>query len=188
MITMRRFLDRLYSFSLYAAAACLVLIAVLVGAQVIGRIFDLLLKLFGYYPYGFLVASLAEIGGYLLAAASFLALAATLKRGAHIRVTMLLGAVSGRARHWLELWVLGVGVLFVAYISYGLITLAYDSYRFKEVSYGLIPIPLAIPQAVMAFGAVTLLIALLDEFLLTWRSGRPSFRSGEDTVLGVREG
>jgi TRAP-type C4-dicarboxylate transport system permease small subunit len=185
---MRAALDRFYTVSLYLAAACLAFIALLVGAQVIGRIFDTLLKLFGYYPYGFLVASLAEIGGYLLAAASFLALAPTLKRGAHIRVTMLLGIASERIRRWLELWVLAVGIVFVGYMSYALISLAYDSYRFKEVSYGLIPIPLWMPQTVMAFGAVMLLIALVDEFAVTWRSGRPSFRAGEDVVLGTREG
>jgi len=185
---MRSLLDRFYSITLYLAAACLVLIAVLVGAQVAGRIVDGLLKLFGYPPYGFLVASLAEIAGYLLAAASFLALAATLKQGAHIRVTVLLGNVSGRARRWLELWVIGAGALFVAYIVWSLLSLVYDSYRFNEVSYGLIPVPLAIPQAVMAAGAIALLIALLDEFQLTWRTGRPSFRAGEDSVLGNREG
>ncbi len=42
--------------------------------------------------YGWQILSLAEIAGYLLAAASFLALAPTLKAGAHIRVTMLLSA------------------------------------------------------------------------------------------------
>lgn len=185
---MRKLLDRFYALTLYLAAGCLVLIAVLVGAQVLGRIADGLLKLFGYPPYGFLVASLAEIAGYLLAAASFLALAATLKRGAHIRVTVLLGNVPAQARRWLELWVLAVGVAFVAYISLSLWSLVYDSYRFKEVSYGLIPVPLAIPQAVMAVGAAALLIALIDELVLTWRTGRPSFRAGEDTVLGTREG
>jgi TRAP-type C4-dicarboxylate transport system permease small subunit len=186
--SMRAFLDRLYALTLYLAAACLVLIAVLIGAQVLGRIYDALLKLVGYPPYGFLVASLAEIAGYLLAAASFLALAATLKRGAHIRVTILLGAVPERARHWLELWTLAAGTAFVAYVSFNLLHLVYDSYRFGEVSYGLIAVPLAIPQAVMAAGAIVLLIALMDEFVLTWRAGRPSFRTGEDAVLGNREG
>ncbi|HEX5779422.1 MAG TPA: TRAP transporter small permease, partial [Xanthobacteraceae bacterium] len=77
---MRRLLDHLYELSLYAAATCLVLIATLVGAQVIGRAYDVLLILFGSRPYGFLVPSLAEFAGFLLGAASFLALAGTLKR------------------------------------------------------------------------------------------------------------
>jgi TRAP-type C4-dicarboxylate transport system permease small subunit len=158
-----------------------------VGAQVIGRIVDALLKAFGFPPYGFLVASLAEIAGYLLAAASFLALAATLKRGAHIRVTMLLGNITQGARFAFDVWALAAAVVFVAFISVNLAWLAYDSFRFNEVSYGLLPVPLAIPQAVMALGAATLLIALLDELQLTWRNGRPSFRGGEELVAPAQE-
>jgi TRAP-type C4-dicarboxylate transport system permease small subunit len=185
---MRLLLERLYALTLWLAAACVVAIAALVGLQVGGRIFDLLLKLAGQPPYGFLVQSLAEIAGYLLAAATFLALAGTLKRGAHIRVTMLLGALPARARARFELWALAAGVALVGFMTWSVIRLAYDSLRFKEVSYGLIPVPLAIPQIVMAIGLAALLIALLDELLLTWRSGRPSFRAGEDALTGVKEG
>jgi hypothetical protein len=55
------------------------------------------------------------------------------------------------------------------------------------VSYGILPVPLAIPQAVMTFGAFALLVALVDELALTWRHGRPSFRSGEDVTIGTKE-
>ena len=185
---MRSLLDRFYTFALYLAAACLVLIAVLVGAQVIGRTFDELLKLFGYPPYGFLVVSLAEIAGYLLAAGSFLALAATLKSGAHIRVTILLGSVPEGVRFWLEIWALAAGAVFIGFICFNHLQLTFDSIRFNEVSYGIIPVPLAIPQAVMAFGAIVLLVALLDELAVTVRTGRPSFRAGEDVVTGAKEG
>jgi TRAP-type C4-dicarboxylate transport system permease small subunit len=144
--------------------------------------------LLGGRPYGFLVPSLAELSGYLLAAASFLALAGTLKRGAHIRVTVLLANVSERTRFWLELWALAAGAAFVAYAFWHLAVLSQDSYRFKEVSYGIIPMPLWIPQAVMAIGALMLLVALVDEFLVTLRRGRPSFRTGEDIATGSKEG
>lgn len=185
---MRAVLDRFYDFALYVAAGCLVLIAALVGAQVIGRTYDVLLMLFGHRPYGFLVPSLAEFAGYLLAAGSFLALAATLKRGAHIRVTILLGSVPERVRYLLELWALLAAAAFVAFASWHLVALALDSYRFKEVSYGIIPLPLWIPQAAMAVGAIALLIALADELIMTLRRGRPSFRQSEDVVSGAKEG
>jgi TRAP-type C4-dicarboxylate transport system permease small subunit len=135
-----------------------------------------------------MVASLAEIAGYLLAAATFLALAGTLKRGAHIRVTLLLGALPGRARYGLELWALAAGAALVAFMTWSVVRLAYDSIRFNEISYGLIPVPLAIPQMVMAVGLAALLVALIDELLLTWRDGRPSFRTGEDALTGMKEG
>ncbi|HEY8267726.1 MAG TPA: TRAP transporter small permease subunit [Xanthobacteraceae bacterium] len=182
---MRSLLDRFYALTLWLAAACLVTIALLVGVQVIGRIADLLLKLTGRPPYGFMIASLAEMAGYLLAATTFLALAATLKRGAHIRVTMLLGVLPPRARFLFELWVLTAGSAFVAFMTWSVARLVWDSIRFNEVSYGLLPIPLAIPQAAMAVGLLALLVALLDELAITWRAGRPSFRSEEESVTGI---
>jgi TRAP-type C4-dicarboxylate transport system permease small subunit len=185
---LRKALDHLYELSLYAAASCLVLIATLVGAQVLGRLYDLLLVLFGSRPYGFLVPSLAEFAGFLLGAASFLALAGTLKRGAHIRVTMLLASVPDSARRWFELWALAAAAVFAAFVTWHVAALSFDSFRFKEVSYGIIPLPLWIPQAVMALGALLLLIALADELVITWRTGRPSFRRGEDVVTGAKEG
>ena len=65
--------------------------------------------------------------------------------------------------------------------------LVYDSIRFKEVSYGLLPIPLAIPQAAMTAGLVVLLIALLDELIIVWKSGLPSFQSAEDAIVAGKE-
>jgi TRAP-type C4-dicarboxylate transport system permease small subunit len=184
---MRHFLDRFYALTLRLSAGCLLAIALLVGLQVIGRVADLLLKLAGQPPYGFMVASLAEMAGYLLAAATFLALAATLKRGAHIRVTMVLGALSARTRFVIELWALAASSGFALFAAASVARLAYDSIRFNEVSYGLIPIPLAIPQIAMAIGLLALLIALLDEIMEVWRTGRPSFRKAEDAATAATE-
>src|SRR5215211_4997612 len=104
---MRRLLDNLYRAALALSALCLIAIALMVGAQLAGRIVDGVVRLLGFVPYGFVILSLAEIAGYLLAAASFFALAATLKSGAHIRVTMVLAAFGERARRYLELWAFG---------------------------------------------------------------------------------
>ena len=85
---MRTLLDRIYGAALWVAALCLAGIALMVGAQLAGRIVDGTLKLLGREIYGIVILSLAEFSGFLLAAASFFALAATLKAGTHIRVTM----------------------------------------------------------------------------------------------------
>ena len=184
---MRSILDRLYATTQRLSAACLVAIALLVGLQLVGRIADSVLKFVGRQPYGFMIASLTEIAGYLLAAASFLALAATLKRGAHIRVTMLLSALRPSTRRFFELWVLAAASAFVGFMAASVARLVYDSIRFKEVSYGLLPIPLAIPQAAMTAGLVVLLIALLDELIIVWKSGLPSFQSAEDAIVAGKE-
>ena len=185
---MRTFLDALYRLALWLAALCLVAIAVLVGLQLAGRLADGAARLIGLAPYGFVVLSLAEIAGYLLAAASFLALAGTLKSGAHIRVTLLLAAFGERYRPWLELWAFGASSAFSAYMTWQIGAFAYFSWYFKDVSVGMIPVPLAIPQAAMAAGMLVLTIALLDEFVIVLRGGRPSFRGAEDALTLGKEG
>jgi TRAP-type C4-dicarboxylate transport system permease small subunit len=184
---MRRTLDGLYTFTLALSAACLVVILVLVGAQIGGQIFDALRRLVGIAPYGFLIPSLSEIGGYLFGAASFLALGATLKRGAHIRVTMLLGAVNPRFRRILEIWALLAGFGVAAYATWSLGQLAYFSWKFGDVSSGLFPIKYWIPQSAMTLGLATLCVALLDELAITLKQGAPSFTKAESAITQGQE-
>jgi TRAP-type C4-dicarboxylate transport system permease small subunit len=184
---MRKFLDALYTSTLALSAACLVVILVLVGAQICGQIFDSMLKLLGFSPYGFLIPSLSELGGYLFGAASFLALGATLKRGAHIRVTMLLGAVRPGFRRILEFWALIAGFAIALYATWSLGQLAYFSWKFGDVSSGLFPIKYWIPQSAMTLGLATLCAALLDEFVLTWKKGTPSFVKAESAITQGQE-
>jgi TRAP-type C4-dicarboxylate transport system permease small subunit len=184
---MRKLLDGLYTVTLALSAACLVVILVLVGAQICGQIFDALLKLFGYPPYGFLIPSLPELGGYLFGAASFLALGATLKRGAHIRVTMLLCVLQPGWRRAFEYWALVAGFIVAAYATWSLGTLAYSSWKFGDVSSGLLPIKYWIPQSAMTLGLVTLCVALLDELLITRRQGTPSFVNAESAITQGQE-
>lgn len=80
---MRRTLDTLYRTSLWASALCLVAIALMVGVQLAARLIDGTLSLLHLPRTDFVILSLDEIGGYLLAAASFFALGGTLKAGAH---------------------------------------------------------------------------------------------------------
>jgi TRAP-type C4-dicarboxylate transport system permease small subunit len=185
---MRAALDKLYAAALWLSAACLVTIALMVGAQLGGRLIDGTLRLLGVEPIGIVILSLAEFAGSLLAAASFLALAGTLKAGAHIRITMLLQALPRRARHGLELWAFGAAALFSGYIAWQIANFAFVSFQFNEISPGVVRFPLWVPQAAMAAGAIILTIALIDEFLLVWRGRGPSFQASEDAIsLGKAE-
>lgn len=179
---MRRALDTIYSAALWVSAACLAGIALLVGIQLVFRLVDGLLKLIGAPVLGFQILSLAEIAGYTLAGASFMALAPTLKAGAHIRVTMLVSALPGTARRWVESAAFAFSTAVCAYGAWHLINFAWVSYRFNEVSYGVIRVPLFIPQAVMALGAIVLAVALLDETVTVVRNGRASFQHAEDSI------
>jgi TRAP-type C4-dicarboxylate transport system permease small subunit len=185
---MRRALDAVYRATLWASALCLVSIALLVGAQLAGRLLDGTLALLHLPRSDFVVLSLNEICGYLLAAASFLALAGTLKAGAHIRVTMVLGMIGERARRYVEIWAFGFAAAASAYMTGHLGNFAWVSLRFHEVSPGVIRVPLVYPQAAMAIGALFLTVALVDELLIVLRGGRPTFRSAEDAITLGKEG
>jgi TRAP-type C4-dicarboxylate transport system permease small subunit len=185
---MRLFLDALYRTALWLAALCLAAIALMVGLQLAARILDGALALVHLPTTSFVILSLNEICGYLLAAASFLALAGTLKAGVHIRVTMLFGALSEGMRRYAEMVAFAAAAAGVAYMTWNLASFAWVSFQFNEVSTGVIRVPLCYPQAAMAFGAAILTIALLDELIVVARTGRPSFRLAEDAITLGKEG
>src|SRR6201993_4393408 len=72
--------------------------------------------------------------GYMMAAAGFLALAHTLKRGEHIRVTLVLQSLHGRARHVLEIWALAIATALGALFAWYSCRLSWQSYAFHDVS------------------------------------------------------
>ena len=185
---MRPFLDILYRVTLWLSALCLVGIALMVGAQLATRLLDGALGLLHLPRTDFVILSLDEICGYLLAAASFLALAGTLKAGAHIRVTMLLAAFGEKVRRYMEIWAFGFAAAASGYMTWQLVYFAWVSLRFHEVSSGVIRVPLVYPQAAMAFGALMLTVALLDELVIVLRGGRPTFRTAEDAITLGKEG
>ncbi|MGH7325083.1 MAG: TRAP transporter small permease [Candidatus Rokuibacteriota bacterium] len=167
---MRALLDSLYRACDVLAAAFLALIAALVVAQVGGRLA------------GVLVPGADELAGFSLMASSFLALASTLRAGAHIRVTLLIRRAPPARRRPLELWCLGFGAAVTGYFAYHVIEMAWDAYRFGEKSQSVLPIPLWLPQSAMAFGIVVLTLAFGDEFLHVLRRGIPSYPDDLETL------
>jgi len=184
---MRRFLDTLYRVTLWLSALSLFAIALMVGVQIVARLLDGALALLHLPRTGFIILSLNEICGYLLAAASFLALAGTLRAGVHIRVTMLLGGLSESTRRYAEIWAFGFAAFASAYMTWNLGSFAWVSFRFHEISSGVVKVPLAYPQASMAFGTLVLTIALLDELVEVITRGRPSFRGAEEAITLGKE-
>jgi len=145
------------------AGACIVLITVMILAQIVGRWF------------GVIIPSTEDFSGYLLAAASFLALAYTFRLGGHIRVTLLIHSLPSAWQRRLMLLTLLVFALIVGYGAYHLSYLVYESWIFEELSQGYIPVPLWMPQLPMALGAVIFFIALLDDIISTLMGHTPSF-------------
>ena len=88
---MRKLLDGLYDGAAALAAMFMVGLLAMVLVSILGR------------QLHFHVPGTDAYAGYLMAAAGFLALAHTLKQGEHIRVTLLLSHLQGRAQRALEL-------------------------------------------------------------------------------------
>ncbi len=96
--------------------------------------------------------------------------------------------MSERTRRFAEIWAFGFAAAASGYMTYQLVNFAWVSLRFHEISNGVIKVPLAIPQAAMAFGAVMLTVALIDELVIVVRGGRPTFRVAEDAITLGKEG
>ena len=164
---MRRLLDFLYDAAAWLAALAMVGVLAMVLLSIVSR------------QVGFHVPGTDAYAGYAMAAAGFLALAHTLKRNEHIRVTLLLGRLQGPARRGLESWALSAGVLLAALFAFYSVRLAWVSRAINDISTGNDATPLWIPQLTMALGTVVLLVALVDEWVLELRGERRSVESAE---------
>lgn len=164
---MRRALDTLYDAAGYLAALFLAGTLAMVLTGIAGRLLH------------FHVPGTDSYAGYCMAGCGFLALAHTLKRGEHIRVTLILEHVGVNGQRALELASLVVASLLAALFAFYSVRLAFQSWQFNDISTGNDATPLWIPQLAMAAGTVVLLIAFVDEFVLAWTGRRKSARSGE---------
>ena len=180
---MRTVLNSLYRLSGAVAALCLVAICVIVMAQVGGRIIDGIATMITGERIGLLVPSAAEFSGFFLAAASFLALAYTFRNDGHIRVSLVITRFTGPVRHGIELWCLAFAVCLTGFFSWNTILLVLDSLEYEEVSYGMIPVPLWIPQSFMALGLIVLTIALVDDLVRVVRGEKASYENVEQGLL-----
>ncbi|HKY94728.1 MAG TPA: TRAP transporter small permease subunit [Kiloniellales bacterium] len=180
---MRRLLDGLYRLSLGAAALSLVLILAIVLTQVAFSLLDRVLQWSGAQPLGLLIPSYAEISGYLLAAASFLALGGAFRDAAHIRVTLILSRLDRASRRPVEIAVLALALAVTLYLAFFLGRLTWQSFTYGDLSPGLLPIPLWLPQSVMCLGVGVLAVALLDDLLRTLGGGSPVHLEAEQRAL-----
>ena len=153
MKSLRKLLDFIYFASGALAAVSLVAILLLIVVQMIAR------------WTGEVFPGAASYAGYAMAAASFLAFANALNRGAHIRVSILLNAVPDSVRRWLEIWCFGLAAVIAWYFTYYAYWFVYWSWKFNEISQSQDATALWIPQSVMVVGGGILAIALTDNLL-----------------------
>ena len=158
---MRTALSALYRTAEFLGAVLFVLIVL----PILGLIF--------VRPFGHTIPAADEFAGYAMAGSFALMLGPTLRRGAHIRVGIIIDRLRGGPKRALELVCLAFATALSAYFAFHWSRMTWQSYDFGDVSQGVVPIPLWIPQAVMAVGLVILAIAFLDD-LVAVAQGRPA--------------
>ena len=161
---MRTALSFLYRAAEILGAVFLVLIGVLILSQVFARLA------------GRMVPGADELAGYCMAASFFLMLGPALRRGAHIRVGVLVDRLHGGVRRAFELVCLGFPSALSLYFAVYWLRMTYDSYDFGDLSQGVLPIPLWIPQSAMAVGLIVLVVALLDDLLAVLTGREASYQ------------
>jgi len=163
----RRLLDGLYDGAAWLAALCMVGLLVMVLLSIVSR------------QLHFHVPGTDAYAGYLMAGAGFLALAHTLKKGEHIRVTLLLSALQGRARKAMEVWALFAASALALLSAFYSARLVWQSHAFNDISTSNDATPLWLPQLSMAIGAAILAVAFIDELVLEIQGRRTAIGSEE---------
>ncbi|MDN4589249.1 TRAP transporter permease DctQ [Xenophilus aerolatus] len=163
---MRKTLDFLYDSAAALAALFMVGLLAMVLTSILGR------------QLHFNVPGIDAYAGYMMAGAGFMALAHTLKKGEHIRVTLVLNALGATPRRWLERWAMGAGAALAILFAVYAVRLVLQSHEFNDMSTSNDATPLWIPQLSMAVGAVVFAIAAIDEFIIEW-NGRAPVADGE---------
>jgi TRAP-type C4-dicarboxylate transport system permease small subunit len=162
-----RLLDRIYDAAAYAAAVFMVGTLAFVTLGILGRLV------------GFHLRGTDAYAGYCMAACGFLALAHTLRKGEHIRVTLVLDHVAPAVRRALELFCLVAGVALSGLLAAYSVRLVWQSRAFNDISTANDATPLWIPQLGMAAGALLLALAFIEALIRGWRGELPA-RAGDD--------
>lgn len=156
---METILNRIYLGGAVAAALAFVGIEVLVLYQLGGQ----------FLPY--IPRSADEFAGYCMAASAFLSLAYTFNANEHIRVTLVSDRLGPLGRRLLDLAAVSITVPLTAYLAWHFSKMSWVTWQLDERSAGLIALPLWIPQAAMAIGAVLFFVAVVQRALRVWGGG-----------------
>lgn len=167
---MRAFLDKIYVSAGVMSGICIVLICLVILARVVGRWL------------GIVVPSSDEFAGFLLASASFFALAYTFRHGGHIRVSLFISRLSERQAIAVERVVLSLASVLVAYLAYQLGFMVWESWDFEEVTSGYVPVPLWIVQLPMAIGMVIFAVSVIDQTVSHFLFGARIPKSEEESL------
>ena len=94
-------------------------------------------------------------------------------------VSLLTGALPPTIARPLEALVLIIAAGLCAFATWSSWLQAWDSWVYDSVSFGMVRVPLWLPQGVMTLGLVLLCIALIDSLVTVIRGGTPHYAEHE---------
>lgn len=168
-----RHIDRLAIWAAALAAACLLLMAILMMGEVIARSVFSKSLVFSW-----------EFSGYLMGATFLFGAAYTLRSDGHVRVSLLAEHVPRGVARGLDYFSTLVGIVVTAYILYALCDLTYSSFKRDIVSFTPTQTPLIIPQGVLAAGALLLFLQMFARFIRLVRAEEPDLKHDGQTLDG----
>ncbi|WP_051679986.1 TRAP transporter small permease [Pseudorhizobium marinum] len=160
---LRKSLDGLYLASGYLAGVFLVAIFLIMLALSAGR------------PLGIDVPAGDDFAAWCMAATAFLALAHTFRSAELIRMGLVIDRFKGWRRRLIEIACTAIGATAVSYFAWYAVEMTWVSWRFNDVSMGVIAVPLWIPQLGMSVGLSVLAISFVDELLHVLFGGTPRY-------------
>lgn len=146
-------LDWSYRAAGALAGVFLVAICVIVTAQIVARQFETI------------IPSADQFAGFCLAATSFLGLAYSFRKGSHIRVTLFVHGFGRTGNRIMLILALAIGAAIAVLLAWHTIRMVSQNFVRGEVTSGLIPVPLWIPQAGMAVGLLLFAIAIVEDLV-----------------------
>ena len=155
---MRALLDRLFDAAGHLA-----------GLFMVGTLLAVLLSIAGRFIEALAVPGVDAYAGYSMAASAFLALAPTLRRGEHIRVTLLFNHLPAPAQRALDIACHLAAVGLGGALAWFSLRLVLQSREFNDISTGLDATPLWIPQLGMALGTALFALAYLSDLVALLR-------------------
>ncbi len=153
MDALSAWLDRLARLSGAAAAASLAAIAVIIAAQIVMRLM------------GQQIPAADDFAAWAMASAAFLALPYALRKGDHIRVTLLAHMLPQSWQHAIELLATATGSALAVWGAWHAVDFVLDSWQYNELAQGMLAVPLWIPQLSMAVGMALLALTMLERLL-----------------------
>jgi TRAP-type C4-dicarboxylate transport system permease small subunit len=157
---MRQALHRLHQLGALLAGVFLVAVGALTLVPIVARLA------------GWPAHSWDEVATYCMAASAFLGLACTWRSGVHVRMELLINRFQGPFRKGLEILALVITLTACGYFTWFASRFAKESFQMNDMSQGLLPIPLWIPQSSMVIGLVLLCMAIGESLFDAIHSGQ----------------